>query len=168
MSGRLFADFNNVIRDGLGDRVLIGKQGSWQVECYRPLNWLVPGTSVKLSDGELEVSAVLGFDASTDYWYGRPDWSTRRDLNSPADGMEHLREFPANHRLIIIRNELSLRIQLLQSGIRLLCATIAGPGPSESLVSIETLTAQLATSANDLREIFDALTDPTEHEPHDI
>jgi len=163
---RLFADFNSVTRDGIGDRVLIGKRGSWQIERYRPLNWLVPGTSVKLSDGELEVTAVLEFDATTDYWYGRPDWSTRRDLNSPADGMEHLRQFPAHHRLIIIRNELSLRIHSLQAGIRLLSANIAGPG--DSLLSIETLTSQLATSAKDLREIFDALTDPTENEPEDI
>jgi hypothetical protein len=158
--GRLFADFNSMTHDDLGERVLVGKQGSWQIEQYRPLNWLIPGATVKLSDGELEVSAVLEFDEATQCWFGRPDWATRRDLISAADGMEHLRQFSAEHRLIILKNELGLRIQLLHAGIELLTAAIANPSPEQGLSSIEAIASQLARSANELREVFDALTDP--------
>jgi hypothetical protein len=162
MIGRLFADFNGITRDEFGEKVAVGKQGSWQIERYRPLGWLVPGSTVKLSDGELEVVAILELDATTDYWYGRPDWATRRDLSSRAQGVEELRQFPPDKRLIIIRNELDILIRVVQAQAESLSMSVAEVTAGQPIPSIANMAARLTDSTKTLREVFDALTDPDE------
>jgi hypothetical protein len=44
------------------------------------LNGLKPGAELTLYDKEMEVDAVAEFDETLQWWYGIPDWSTRRDL----------------------------------------------------------------------------------------
>ena len=53
------------------------------------LSFLHPGCRVVLyTPFELEVTAVMEYDREGDWWYGRPDWSTYRSLES-----EELRRF---------------------------------------------------------------------------
>jgi hypothetical protein len=75
---RLFVDFNSMNADEQG-RVYIGKVDSPYDDQER-LRLLSSGSEVLLEDGELEVEATVEFDEKYHIWFGKPDWSTRREL----------------------------------------------------------------------------------------
>jgi hypothetical protein len=81
---RLYVDFNTMAQDG-EERVRINpRMNEALAASFRP------GMSVVLYDELLEVRAILERDASGDAWWGRPDWSTSRDLLEPAsDSRRH-------------------------------------------------------------------------------
>lgn len=72
---RLYADFNNIFEGDLVDLMCVGSQDSM----LPVAGSLVEGLRVLLSDGELQVEAVLVRD-SHGRCAARPDWTTRRDL----------------------------------------------------------------------------------------
>jgi hypothetical protein len=75
MTLRVFVDYNTISDDPQG-RIHINTV----VQKYL-LELLSPGLPLVLFDEEsLEVDAVAEFDAEYDFWYGVPDWSTRREL----------------------------------------------------------------------------------------
>jgi hypothetical protein len=81
MTRRLAVDFNSMMRDEQ-ERVYIAREGS-PYEDQSVLADLCHGALVVLSDGEMEVEAMVEFDRKHKAWFGRPDWSTRHDLPSP-------------------------------------------------------------------------------------
>ena len=117
---RMHADFNRITKDENGDKIPIGRDGAWQIERYRPLGWLEPGKVVILHDGEILVKANLEFDESQGWWYGRPNWDTRRDMQAVADGLEEYRNLPADQRLAILSIELDSPIKAISGGLSLL------------------------------------------------
>ena len=51
---------------------------------------LQPGLEITLYDNDgLEVEAIAAFDEEHQFWYGLPDWSTRRDVPLPPIQSEH-------------------------------------------------------------------------------
>jgi len=116
----IFADFNRRTMDDHGDRIRLGKAGSQQVEKYSSLGWLVPGREVFIHDGELRVRAILEFDETTGFWYARPDWSTRRDLMTPAEALEEYRGASPGVRLAILNLELEPMLRAISGGSDLL------------------------------------------------
>jgi hypothetical protein len=75
MALRVFVDYNSEGDDPQG-RIRINTV----VQKYL-LEFLRPGMALVLFDEEsLEVDAVAEFEPELEFWYGVPDWSTRRDL----------------------------------------------------------------------------------------
>ncbi|HEX9987203.1 MAG TPA: hypothetical protein VGE45_01850 [Chloroflexia bacterium] len=78
---RISVDFNTMMMDE-DERVLIN------LSTHEGLaEHLSPGLRVMLYDEELEVEANLEFDGKGGMWWGRPDWSTRRDISYLADNV---------------------------------------------------------------------------------
>jgi hypothetical protein len=77
MALRVSVDFNTMATDA-EERVFINTvvHPEW-------LDHLRPGLPLILSDDTLEVRAVAEFDGDHQVWFGRPDWSTSRDLPWP-------------------------------------------------------------------------------------
>jgi hypothetical protein len=77
MTLRVYVDFNTMATDD-EERVFIN------TVVYPELaDQLRPGLPIVLADETLEVKAVAEFDSDHQRWFGRPDWSTSRDLPSP-------------------------------------------------------------------------------------
>lgn len=71
---RVPVDFNTMMKDD-HERVWINTHVHKDLAaCLRP------GMIVTLWDTDLEVEAVVEFDQRQQRWWGRPDWSTSRDL----------------------------------------------------------------------------------------
>ncbi len=80
MPARIAVDFNTMMMDPK-ERVYIAKEGSARPNDHEVLEILHLGQSaVLLYDGEMEVVATPEFDTDYRVWFGRPDWSTRREL----------------------------------------------------------------------------------------
>ena len=75
---RIYVDFNTMAQDD-AERVRVNPRVNGDLAAS-----LRPGLAVVLYDEGLEVEAVLEHDASSDTWWGRPGWSTGRDLLEPA------------------------------------------------------------------------------------
>lgn len=66
---RLLTDYNDLNAEPIG----VDKLGhTSELPCP-----LTPGEHVQLYDDEIMVEAVIEYDARLDYWFARPDWSTR-------------------------------------------------------------------------------------------
>jgi len=158
MIARIFADFNSRTFDQRGERIYIGKEGSWQIDQYPLKSCLEPGAAVRLYDGELQVDAVLEFDDLNRAWYGKPDWATRRELASRADGLEDYKDASPEQRLAILRYEMDALFAVLQGGTQLLeeIDTDAVQGLPEHF---SRLVEDLARIADELREILKILAD---------
>ena len=74
MAMRLYVDFNTITTDAKA-RVYINTQV--QPALAKALQ---PGLVVTLYDEEMEVEALVEFDAHDQAWLGHPHWATRRDL----------------------------------------------------------------------------------------
>jgi hypothetical protein len=83
---RIAVDFNTMSMD-TKRRVRIGREGSEKnQELLRALH---PGLSVVLYEDEMQVRAIIEYDAKRKIWFGRPDWSTRELLYpEPAVGSQ--------------------------------------------------------------------------------
>lgn len=74
---RIYADGNEMTED---DRFILDIPGSL-ADIQRYGATLHPGVRVVLNvQNEFEVEGVLEFDEALTIWFGRPDWTTRRDL----------------------------------------------------------------------------------------
>ena len=76
MGMRIYVDFNTIATDSK-ERVYINTQVQPVLE-----KALRPGLAVTLYDEEMEVEAIVEFDAHDHIWLGQPNWSTHRDLPS--------------------------------------------------------------------------------------
>jgi hypothetical protein len=119
---RFVVDFNRSQQDSKGQKIPIGLEGSHRIERYRPLGWLRPGSTVRLHDGEIEVGALLEYDESNSWWFGRPNWPTRRDLKSPGDGLEEFASLPAGDRLVLLGIETGPLLEAILGATELLQA----------------------------------------------
>ena len=75
---RIYVDFNTMAQDD-AERVWINPRVNADLATF-----FRPGLAVVLYDEGLAVEAVLEYDAPSGTWWGRPDWSTSRDLLEPA------------------------------------------------------------------------------------
>jgi len=157
MTVRIFVDFNRTTSDEQGDRVFVGKEGTWQVESFPFKPHLAPGKTIYLFDGELQVKAIVEFDAVNRSWYARPDWSTRRDLESRADGLQHYADMPAEDRLVALRYETGVLLKVIQ-GYADLFARIGRDSPESLPKDFMRSVGGLTKAANDVRAIIDLLT----------
>jgi hypothetical protein len=105
MKFRIFADFNRITKDEKGDRIYIGKERSRQLEMIPFITGLKEGYQIYLYDGEIIVETIVEFDNENQAWYGRPDWSTFRELSSRADGIDEYKNALPEQRLAILRYE---------------------------------------------------------------
>lgn len=83
------------------------------------LEYLRPGLRVVLYEPfDFEVEADVDYDADHDSWYGRPDWETKRDLES--DELHRFRDLA--YRLQEMRERsgtLAEQVALRQDAVRL-------------------------------------------------
>ena len=75
---RTYVDFNTMAQDE-AERVRVNPRANGDL----PTSFR-PGLAVVLYDEGLAVDAVHEYNAPSDSWWGRPDWSTGRDLLEPA------------------------------------------------------------------------------------
>lgn len=158
MIPRIFADFNSRIFDQRGERIYIGKEGSWQIDQYPLKSCLEPGAAVRLYDGELQVDAVLEFDEQNRAWFGKPDWATRRDLRSRADGLEDYKHASSDQKLAMLRYEMDVLITVVQ-GYADLLKEIDPNAVSGLPEHFSRLAGDIGRTADDLKEILNILTD---------
>lgn len=153
---RMYADFNRITKDESGERIPIGRDGSWQIERYRPLGWLEPSKVVILHDGEIQVKATLEFDESQGWWFGRPNWDTRCDMEGVADGLAEYSKLPADQRLAILRVEIDLPINTILGGLSLLKRIVNQKEETEGLDASSVIN-QIYESSNSLIQIINAI-----------
>jgi len=77
MALRVYVDFNTMATDE-AERVFINTVVHPDLADH-----LRPGLPILLTDETLEVMAIAEFDRDHQVWFGRPDWSTSRDLPLP-------------------------------------------------------------------------------------
>lgn len=120
MRFRIFADFNRKTRDDKGDRIYIAKEGTRQLKEFSLIKELEHGSHIYLFDGEMIVEAIAEFDDLNRTWYGRPNWSTLRELSSRADGINEYRNATAEQRLAILHYEVGNILGGIQGCIEIL------------------------------------------------
>ena len=156
MKYRMFVDFNATQVDDQGELIPIGVEGSRQFERYPFTSELKPGMKIFLTDGELEVEVTLEFNQENRWWDGRPDWETRLDMASRADGLQELKDAPASIRLAILKYETETLVDVIDGGAQSLereAKTELEDVPLPFLHSIK----QLARQARDLNDFYDLL-----------
>jgi hypothetical protein len=155
---RIFADFNSIQQDEEGEWIPIGKEGSWQIDEYPFKSALKPGGRIRLFDTELQVDAVLGFDEINKYWFGRPDWTTKRDLDSAASGLEEFSNAAADVKLSILRYETRTLIAVIRGNATLLKKILSGQFKHDVPDSM-TIVEDLVRMTKDLEEVQEILTE---------
>jgi len=156
MIARIFADLNRRPVDSSGEKVHIGQEGTWQIEQYPLKTQLYSGQLVKLYDDELEVEATLEFDEANQVWYGRPKWSTKRELSSRVDGWEEYASASPTVRLKILRYVLKPLIDAIYSNAQLLTRKHQGTADTV-LLDEDQLLKSMVELTHDLRNIFELL-----------
>lgn len=77
---RIPVDFNSLMRYD-GQRIELGQEGTWQGE---ELLSLCPGERIIAYDEEMEVTAIVEYDADNHVWLAIPDWATRHEVEPIA------------------------------------------------------------------------------------
>jgi hypothetical protein len=78
MGMRIYVDFNTIATDPKERVYLNTRMSPTLAQALRP------GLLVTLYDEEMEVEALVEFDAQDQVWLGQPHWSTRRELPLPG------------------------------------------------------------------------------------
>ena len=115
MKFRILGDyFNRILTDDKGQKVFIGEEGLPHIRKFPFKERIVEGAPIIICDGELQAEANLEFDQESRSWYARIDWSTRRDLISPADGLEDYQNASPDERLAILKYESEIFLDIIQ------------------------------------------------------
>jgi hypothetical protein len=158
MRYRIFADFNNKIKDELGEKVFICDEESWQHYYIPPGAVLKQGQEIRQFDGEIEVTSTLDFDENNRAWYGRPDWSTLRNLKSRADGLEIYKDANAKQKLEVLKYEMAPLINTIRGYVDLL-VTDDHMEVIKSVQDSDKFLSGLSRALNDLDEVLECLTE---------
>jgi hypothetical protein len=157
MIARIFSDFNARVQDGTGEKIFIGQEGTWQIDQYPLKSHLRPGEPIYLCDDELEVRATLEYDRTSRVWYGRPEWSTKREVNYRADGWDKYAAEDPKIRMAILRYVLKPLVDVISANSQLLARKHQGSADTD-LLDQRQLLMSMVELTNDLSKSFDILT----------